>query len=206
MSEQSSFSKYSKKFLHKVAEELFNTDFDYDNPYNDDIGDQEFILKKILKKYLSQNLLYDDVEFFAKFCKLNFDLLTTIRETKDKTLIENLEIPKSETYNIDYWVKETVYKKDFYSDEIESYDKTWVRDKTYALHSDGSWSIWEGVQHDSDTLDSEFDDWEISSIELKEKQNVRENHLKKTQRLISVLDRKTLLEVKEMIDRQLKLK
>jgi hypothetical protein len=79
-SEQSQFSKVSKKQLFFIAEKLIDAGFPTDNPYND--YDEHFKELENIGKYFNMNVVDEDVQFFAKFLYINDGILAKIMEKR----------------------------------------------------------------------------------------------------------------------------
>lgn len=204
MAEQSRFTNQSKKFLLKIVSELTNTEFNFDEPYYD-MDKNVTILYKIIKKYMTGQIEYTDVEFFCKLYEENEELVKNYIETKDIELSENLELPVVNKYKFYYKTQERWWVTLFYYDEFDSYSKDWVTDQVNKLQEDGNWGYHDGHQYDRDIDDSEWDDVFYGDVELIEPKTNENYEFKKTKSVIGKLDKKTLLELREMIDKRLKI-
>ena len=186
----SRFEKSQKKILVFVAKKLIEDgEFDYENPY-DGSGDGLGELSSVLKYFGDSSVSDQDLEFFAKFIELNLNHLTS--EESEKMYYENLIIPTCSTFEIQYELDVRLNKTEEYSDTWDSYDKNWVWDSVHQALSDGNWDYYSGTLLSEDIYDSETDGFEIKQVS------------EKIQERINSLDKKTLLEIKKLIDKKLK--
>ena len=121
-------------------------------------------------------------------------------ETKDKSLYEQLIIPVSKRYKVEY----QQYGSCTYTEHLEttwdSYDSDWVTDSLRMANEDGNWDLFDGkvigTEYDNyDMNDFQFDDvTEISDVKESTKKN----------KIIESLDKKTLLELRGLIDSRLR--
>jgi hypothetical protein len=204
MAEQSRFTNQSKKLLLKIVSELTNTEFNFDEPY-DDMDENVTILYKVIKKYMAGQIEYTDVEFFCKLYEENEELVKNYIETKDIELSENLELPVANKYKFYYKTQERWWVTLFYYDEFDSYSKDWVQGQVNKIYEDGNWSYSDGHQYDRDIDDSEWDDVFYGDVELIEPKTNENYEFKKTKSVIGKLDKKTLLKLREMIENRLKI-
>jgi hypothetical protein len=129
----------------------------------------------------------------------------------NRELIEQLVIPVAKSYNLDYSSWGSCTYTNYMVQEFDSYDKDWVTDSASQQSNDGSWSMWEGQE----TSPTEYDNFEESDYEFDRvyevnDEPVQESLLKKlvlenTQDVVKSLDRKTLLELRRIIDSKLRL-
>jgi hypothetical protein len=96
--------------------------------------------------------------------------------------------------------------------EFDSYDEEWVKDSAQQQNSDGNWNMWDG----SERRDSEYENFEESDYSFGDVYEVNENKLQNesvlgrlvvenTQDIVKSLDKKTLLELRRIIDSKLRL-
>jgi len=213
--EQSQFSKLPKKQLAFIAEKLVDEDFPIGNPYTDDFDNADNILREV-SKYFSVESSHEDVEFFAKFLEINDELIADLfannrEQMNNRELIEQLVIPVAKSYNLDYSSWGSCTYTNYMVQEFDSYDKGWVKDSAQQRTNDGSWSMWEGQE----TSPTEYDNFEESDYDFDRvyevnDEPVQESLLKKlvlenTQDVVKSLDKKTLLELRRIIDSKLRL-
>jgi hypothetical protein len=213
--EQSQFSKLSKKQLVSISVKLIDQDFPIGNPYESDYDDAYSILEEV-SRYYSIDATHEDVEFFSKFLEINGEIIAELfannkKEIKNRLLIEQLVIPVAKSYNLNYSSWGSCTYTNYMVQEFDSYDKDWVTDSASQQSNDGSWSMWEGQE----TSPTEYDNFEESDYEFDRvyevnDEPVQESLLKKlvlenTQDVVKSLDRKTLLELRRIIDSKLRL-
>jgi len=210
---QSKFSILPKKQLLFIVEKLTDEDFPVGNPYSNDFDDAYETLKSV-SIYFNIHPVHEDVEFFSKFLEINDDLLAELfdnnrEQIKNKELIDQLVIPVAKNYNLNYEVWGSCNYIDFKVQEFVSYDKEWVEDSALQQRNDGIWDIWDG----RDRRETEYENFEESNYEFGnvyevDEKPVRESILGKlvlenTKDVVNSLDKKTLLELKRIIDSKL---
>jgi len=196
---QSQFSTVPKKQLVLICEKLIDADFEI-SPY--DAYDYEVNYEKLedIAKYFSMVVSDDDVQFFAKFIKINDEVLSKIFETKDKSLYEQLVIPVAKRYKVEY----QQYGSCTYTEHLEttwdSYDEDWVIDSIKQAREDGNWDLYDGKE-----IEMEYDNYEMNDFQFDDATEIK--HVKETtnnNKIIESLDKKTLLELRGLIDNRLK--
>ena len=216
MAEQSQFSKLSKKQLVFICEKLVDEDFPIGNPYDSDF-DSAFNILQEVSKYFSLTSTHDDVEFFSKFLQINDDLIADLfannkEEMKNRELFEQLVIPVAKSYNLNYSSWGSCSYTNYMVQEFDSYDVEWVKDSAQQQNSDGNWSMWEGRER----RDTEYENFEESDYSFGDVYEVNENEpqnesllgklvVENTRDVVKSLDKKTLLELRRIIDSKLRL-
>jgi hypothetical protein len=214
--EQSQFSKLPKKQLVFIAEKLVDEDFPIGNPYTDDFESAYATLQEV-SKYFSVESTQEDVEFFAKLLEINDEIIADLfannkEQMNNRELIEQLVIPVAKSYNLDYSSWGSCTYTNYMVQEFDSYDKDWVTDSASQQSNDGSWSMWEGQE----TNPTEYDNFEESDYEFDRVYEVDEFNtknesvldrlvLENTSEVVNSLERKTLLELRRIIDSKLRL-
>jgi hypothetical protein len=209
MAEQSTFSRFPNKQLVFIANKLIADNYTYTGEYDDSIyEDNKEILKSVASYFGESYIVEDDVQFFMKFLEVNDELLSKINETNDNSLIENLIIPQSQDFLIEYTADGTCNFIEYHEDTISAYDKRWVYDSVYNQYHSGNWDIFSGV-----LKNTEYDNWETQNWEIQTVKEIsndisesRKNKrlLENTEKLIPKLDRDTLIALKFLIDKQLR--
>jgi hypothetical protein len=209
MADQSNFSRFPKKQLVFIASKIIDDGFDWqslDNNYELEYDDCESILENA-STYFGESVVEEDVQFFAKFLEINDDLLSKIFESNDKTLMEQLIIPESNDYLVEYTVMGSCTFTEYYDTKFSSYDKNWVIGSVNMQRNDGNWDVYSGVIKDTNYDNWEMSDWEIDEVkeigDTQESRNPRKL-LENTEKLIPKLDKNTLVSLKFLIDKQLK--
>ena len=211
-SEQSEFSKLPKKQLFLIAEKLIDEDFPTDNPYNNDYEDTYEILNNI-GKYFNITVNDEDVQFFSKFLSINDNILAELLDNpKDKSLIERLEIPVAKTYDLHYTVDGSCTYTEYLAQKFDSYDKNWVSDSAEQQIQDGNWDYYQGrtirpIEYDNI---EESDRSYVNVYEVEDKKPTKESMLDRlvienTKDVVNSLDKKTLMELRRIIDSKLRL-
>jgi hypothetical protein len=96
--------------------------------------------------------------------------------------------------------------------EFDSYDEEWVKDSATQQLNDGNWNMWEGRER----RDTEYENFEESDYSFGDVYEVNENKpqnesllgklvVENTQDIVKSLDKKTLLELRRIIDSKLRL-
>ena len=94
--------------------------------------------------------------------------------------------------------------------EFDSYDEEWVKDSAQQKNSDGNWNMWEG----SERRDTEYENFEESDYSFGDVYEIDDTKnesvlgrlvIENTSEVVNSLDRKTLLELRRIIDSKLRL-
>ena len=213
--EQSQFSSLSKKQLVFISEKLVDEDFPIGNPYISDFDSAYNTLQEV-SRYFSIESTHEDVEFFAKFLQINDEIIADLfannrEQMKNKELIEQLIIPVAKSYNLDYSVWGSCSYTDYKVQEFDSYDEEWVKDSAQQQRNDGNWNMWDG----RDRRDTEYDNFEESDYDFGDVHEIDETKIKtesilgklvleNTKDVVKSLDKKTLLELRRIIDSKLR--
>jgi hypothetical protein len=214
--EQSQFSKLPKKQLIFIAEKLVDEDFPIGNPYTDDFESAYATLQEV-SKYFSVESTQEDVEFFAKLLEINDEIIADLfannkEQMNNRELIEQLVIPVAKSYNLDYSSWGSCTYTNYMVQEFDSYDKDWVTDSATQQNNDGNWNMWEGQE----TNPTEYENFEESDYSFGDVYEVNESNtrnesvlnrlvIENTSEVVNSLDRKTLLELRRIIDSKLRL-
>lgn len=207
--EQSQFSRLPKKQLVRIAEKLVDEGFDTDNPYSD--YEENYNILENIAKVFSMSVNDEDVQFFAKFLYINDGILAKIMEKSDILSYEDLIIPVAKTYELQYTVWGSCSYEEYLGQKFDAYDKDWVRDSADQQRNDGNWDTYEGYNR----RDTHYEDYQESDfsydkvVEVNDSTNVtepiKEQKFNKTSKVISTLDKESLLELKKIIDSRLRL-
>jgi hypothetical protein len=214
-SEQSQFSRLPKKQLVLIAEKLVDESFPSGNPYDDREYEEHYNNLSSIGKYFNINVNDEDVQFFAKFLELNDELIADIfannsQEINNKELIEQLVIPVAKTYNLDYSVWGSCSYEEYLTQSFDSYDGNWVIDSANQQREDGNWDLYDGRNRGETT----YDNFEESDHSFDRVYEVNDNKIKEslldrlvlenTSEVVSSLDKKTLLKLKQIIESRLR--
>ena len=210
--EQSQFSKLPKKHLFLIAEKLIDEDFPTDNPYNNDYENTYESLKNIAN-FFSIPVNDEDVQFFAKFIRINDDILAELLDNpNDKSLIDKLEIPVAKTYDLYYTVWGSCTYTEYLAQKFDSYDKNWVRDSAEQQRQDGNWDYYNGrnirgTEYDNiEESDSSYDNvYEVEDEKPTKESMLDRLVIENTKDVVNSLDKKTLMELRRIIDSKLRL-
>ena len=216
MAEQSQFSKLSKIQLVSISVKLIDQDFPIGNPYESDYEDAYSILEEV-SRYYSIEVTNEDVEFFSKFLEINDEIIADLfannkEQMKNRELFEQLVIPVAKSYNMDYSSWGSCSYTNYMVQEFDSYDEEWVKDSAQQQQSDGNWSQWDGRER----RDTEYENFEESDYSFGDVYEVNENKpqnesllgklvVENTRDVVKSLDKKTLLELRRIIDSKLRL-
>jgi len=215
MPEQSSLSNLQKPLLAKLSKVCLDSNFlgglpisDTDSPY--DNYDDNFEILSSKARHFGENEIMDiDLEFMTKFLFDNQKLLTQFFETKDKSLLERLQIPVAKDYNLDYRVHGSSTFTEYYITTVSCYDKDWVIESIQQQEINGNWSYYDGKSQETD-----YNNWEVSDVDFDDVseidyQPVKESLLDRlvlenTSGVVSSLDKQTLLKLKQIIESRLR--
>jgi len=174
-----------------ISQKLMKSDFDYTNPYSD-YDDDMNKLDKILP-YFGLDAQQIDLDFIAKFISINEQLILLIRNPQDiEPLREKFIIPEIGKYEVYYEMWGPATYTEHYKTEWPTYDKEWVIDSIHAARNEGTWS-----DYDGDYIEHETDNWEPDNFRFNRISTVIEEK-------INTLEKTTLLELRNLIDKKLK--
>jgi len=199
MADQSQFSNFSKEDLLIIVEKLISEGFDDSNPY--DYGhEKKHDIVSSIGGFFNMEVVDEDVEFFTKLIEINKNIISEILKTKNKSLIQKIVIPVAKKYNVNYeeWGSCTYTTE--YQTTWTSYDKDWVTESMSKAREYGYWDFYDGK-----TIDTIYDNYNSSDHEFKdviEINNIEESFNRN--KIIESLDKKTLLELRGLIDNKLK--
>jgi hypothetical protein len=199
MAEQSQFSRLPKKQLVLICEQLIGRDFST-SPYDSYEFDISLETLADVVQYFSLVATDEDVEFFAKFIENNNGVLSKIFETKDKSLYEQLVIPVAKKYKVEYSQWGTCTYIEYLETTWNSYDRNWVTESMRNARDNANWDLYDGKALDTTYDNYEMDDFEFD--EITEMDDIKESRIKN--KIIESLDKKTLLELRGLIDNRLK--
>ena len=210
MADQSNFSKFPKKQLVFIANKLIEDGFEWDDithTYEDVYDSNEHILNQV-STYFNEPVVEDDVQFFIKFLEINSGLLDLIIKNNDKSLIEQLVIPKANDYIVEYSLNGSCTFEEEYELTFSSYDETWVIGSLVVQRNNGNFDYYSGTLKDTNYDNWEMNDWNVEKVKpisnnVQESRNPRKL-LENTEKLIPKLDKDTLVSLKFLIDKQLR--
>lgn len=196
-------SNLPKKYLVKISEKLIDEgDIDFNTPYES----YELIYDTLLgfSKFFSiKYVSNEDVEFICKFISDNDDSLSKIftpetsKEEKSK-LIESLYIPKIKNFDVEYYVLGNAVVTEYFSTTVQSVSKEFAREQIYFDYNNDNFDYWEGDRTDLEYSNFELEEFKIQSIFESSRVSIKES-----KSVIDQLDKKTLLELKKVIDNRL---
>ena len=217
--EQSQFSKLPKKQLVFISEKLVDEDFPIGNPYGD--FEDAYKTLKSVSKYFNIEPSQEDVEFFSKFLEINDEIIADLfannrEQMRNKELIEKLEIPLAKTFDMEYEVDGSCTYTEYLSQEFDCYDKSWVTDSADQQRNDGNWDTYDGRERSpTDYENYEVNDftygdvYEVyddgSGFKLRRESILGKLIIENTKDVVNSLDKKTLLELRRVIDSKLRL-
>lgn len=219
MTDQSKFSKLSKKQLVYIIKKLVNSDFPIGNPYEGDYDNAYNVLLNI-GKYFNIPVNDEDVQFFSKLLDINEDIISELikNDTKinNESLYQQLEIPEAKTYDLRYTVWGVCNYTEYLSQKFDSYDIDWVRDSANQQREDGIWDYYEGTNvrgteyENFEESDMSYDNvYEINddgttNFDIRRESMLDRLVIENTQDVVKSLDKKTLLKLKSIIESRLR--
>lgn len=196
------FESLPKRNLVRISERLIDDGgIDFRNPY--DYYDNFFdLLKEISPMFGIKLIDYEDIEFMSKFIVINDNQLSKIfskdiSKEEKSSLIEGLVIPKLKKFNIEYRVVGSATVIESYETTTSSYDEELAKQQVRYGYDQGEFDYWEGENVHTDTSDFESHDFIIDEIYETKSYTTESN------KIIDTLDKKTLLELKQIIDKKL---
>jgi hypothetical protein len=186
-------------------------DFDFEDPYI--IGYQESceIVEDASRWVGVGTIEAVDIEFIGKFISLNEEILRIWIDDEKKfgEISNQFIIPKPKKYMVYYSSKGQGFITQKYQTDWTSYDKDWIRESMNELNSAGDWSYYDGDYIGSDVDEFDEDDLDIDDIEVvresRNKSILNKLVVENTSEIIESLNRKTLLELRQLIDSKLRI-
>ena len=186
-------------------------DFDFEDPYI--IGYQESceIVEDASRWVGVGTIEAVDIEFIGKFISLNEEILRIWIDDEKKfgEISNQFIIPKPKKYMVYYSSKGSGFITQKYQTDWTSYDKDWIRESMNELNSAGDWSYYDGDYIGSDVDEFDEDDLDIDDIEVvresRNKSILNKLVVENTSEIIESLNRKTLLELRQLIDSKLRI-
>ena len=186
-------------------------DFDFEDPYI--IGYQESceIVEDASRWVGVGTIEAVDIEFIGKFISLNEEILRIWIDDEKKfgEISNQFIIPKPKKYMVYYSSKGSGFITQKYQTDWTSYDKDWIRESMNELNSAGDWSYYYGDYIGSDVDEFDEDDLDIDDIEVvresRNKSILNKLVVENTSEIIESLNRKTLLELRQLIDSKLRI-
>jgi hypothetical protein len=202
----SSFSLQPFKVLLTIAESLYETDFNYDDPWDE--ADENYNLFKDASRWVGMNVEYEDMEFMASLMNINEPLLKQLSEKQisKQQALSQITPPELKKFKIYYeiWGPATLTER--YSTTWESYDKSWVRDSLRYSYNEGDFSAYDGNYEDYETDNFEADNFEITDTrEMRESKKpiLSKLVMENTKDVLDNLDKETLIELRNLINQKL---
>ena len=206
--DESVFSKKNPEMLLFIIKQSIEKGFDFENPYSYFVKNYQ-ILEKVCKVVGINSLEYRDVDFISKFMTNNSELIQKIFETKDKSLLSQLEYPKNKMFKVPYELYSHQSIVEHYTVNWDSYDKDFVRNSLIEARNDGNFDEWTGDLQRTDILDSETSDFiindeEITEINTEKTESILDRLvIENTSSVINSLDRNTLINLRNIINSRL---
>ena len=188
---QSKIHNLSDKQLVFAALRLMKSTFDYTNPYEEAAKSLDEV-EEVLR-YFNIESTFLDVEFMAKFIKLNEEKLIELQKN-NKINIQGMTFkrPIPEKFEIYYEVYGPATFTEKYKTFRTSYDGEWAKSGIVEQYNEGNFNYYEGQY-----LEHEVDNWDVDSFIVDFYQKVKEYN-------INSLKKDTLMELRNLIDRRLK--
>lgn len=176
------------KHLIFICKRLLKSDFNYEEPYEDYEG-SKYELERVMALF-SLKPQQIDVEFISMFIKLNIEVLSS-SDLDQGDVLGSIVYPQGNEYEIYYemWGGATYTEK--YKQEVFSYNRGWIKDATNWANEEGVFNYWEG-----DYLGHETDGWEPDNFKFGRIEKLNEEK-------IDSLEKTTLLEIRNLIDKKL---
>jgi hypothetical protein len=199
--------KLPLKIIANIAKLCIEDGFEYFSPYNDFEDNIEIL--QTASVWTSQRVDSPlDLEFMSKFITINEKILVKWidEDLNFKEIASDLIIPKVKSFKVRYeqWGPATYTQQ--YSTEWKSYDKDWVKSSMNEETISGTWYYADGeyVGHEVDNWEPDNDKIlyveEIASVNEAVKQKII---LENTSELLKQIDKKSLIELRDLINQRL---
>lgn len=202
----SSFTLQPLKVLLSIGETLYETDFDYEHPW-DEVNDN-FDLFQESSNWVGINVDYEDMEFMAALIKINEPLLKQLSEKKisKQQALSEITLPELKKFKVYYeiWGPATLTEK--YSINWNSYDEKWVNDNLRHYYNEGDFSYYDGNYEEYESDNFEPDNFDIThTVKIRESKIpiLSKLVLENTKDVLNNLDKETLIELRNLINQKL---
>lgn len=194
------------KILLTVAQSLYETNFNYEDPWDDAEDNDELLKEK--SAWLGLDTDYDDMEFMAAFMNINDVILEKLKEggiSKQQAITE-ITLPKQKTFKIFYeiWGPATLTEK--YSTTWQSYDEKWVNESLRHQYNNGEFNYYDGNYEEYETDNFDPDNFDITyteKIRESKKPILSKLVVENTKEMLHDLDKETLIELRNLINQRL---
>lgn len=202
----SQLSGQPKKILLTIAELLWQTDFEYKNPWGE--ADENFRFFRDSSIWLGLDFNYNDMEFMAALMTENELLLDSkIKgEISLQDTLSQLEIPKEKKFEIYYDVWGPATLTESYKTNWKSYYSSWAEDSLRFAYREGEWYYYDGSYqgYDTDNFDSDnFEITQVNSLKESKKTTLAKLVVENTNEILDNLDKDTLIELRNIINQKL---
>lgn len=204
----SKLSKLPNKVLFNICQNLIDeAKFNYDEPYDDYDENQEYLEQAA--NWTGEKIEHEDVEFISVLISDNFELFEKVKEGEidKKAVIEELVKPQLYTYSIDYevWGPATLTEK--YEIKRKSYSESLAKDGLKHDYFEGNMSYYDGDYQENESDNFEPDNFDITWVNQVQNEN-KKSILSKivvenTTEVLDNLDKKTLIELRNIINQKL---
>lgn len=204
---ESELENIDKRILTRIVKKLDDDEF-FNKEIYYDMTDLIDILNDSVKIFGLSGMEYIDVEFLYQFEKINRDIFRKIfnnQTSKEEKflLIDSLDIPSTQEFNVNYSVYGSASVSYDYSGRFESYSSQYVADQVRYQYNDGILDYWDGELVNGPEIDNyETHDFIVGDIDNRTSRKKRYGESYKIPTLNS-LDKRSLLILKEAIDRRL---
>jgi hypothetical protein len=195
------------RVLIEIASTLMSSEnFGFEDPYDD----YESNLEKVrdVSKWAAVGVEYLDLEFICAFIIENQPLLEQVinQESTVKDIINVLKIPTLKKYEVYYeiWGSATLTEK--YRTKWESFSRDWAQTSVRQSYYDGEFNYYEGdyLEHDSDNFEPDnFDITYVRRLDESKKTILSKIVVENTTEVLDNLDKQTLIELRNIINRKL---
>lgn len=202
----SSFTLQPLKVLFSIGETLYETDFDYDDPWDE--AEDNYNLFETASRWVGMKLEYEDMEFMAALIKENEQLFKQLSEkqiSKQQALSE-IALPELKKFKIYYDIWGPATLTETYSTTWDSYDKSWANDSLRHSYNEGDFNYYDGNYEEYETDNFDPDNFEITRIrEIRESKKpiLSKLVMENTKDVLDNLDKETLIELRNLINQKL---
>jgi len=207
---ESEFEIADRKELATIAKICLEKGLKFNEPFRDSNYD---IVKLVSKLFGYSNIDLYDVEFICAFIIDNYHILQSWIDgnLSYSNISSRLKLPQIEEFEILYQVSIREYVVEYYKTDWKCFKKEWVEDSITDSLNEGSWDYFSESPIEREVVDSDNTNFRIESVKPMKDLNTEtvENNIIKllsenTENVIENFDRKTLLNIKKIIDTKLK--
>jgi hypothetical protein len=194
------------RILIEISSLLLSTDFNYRDPYDDYEKSEELLENS--SKWASVDVDSLDVEFISSFIFKNEKLIESVNSdgVNPNEIISRLIIPEMKEYRVSYEIWGPAVLTEKYSTTRQSYGESFARNSLRHEYHEGKFDYYQGnyEEHETDNFDADhFEITWVESLNESKKSIISRLVIENTSEVLNDLDKRTLIELRNLINQKL---